>query len=173
MTPNLLAFTFCLAIGAPSAPSSAPAAPSGASAALINEHTRPDLFADQPPPRPGANLDEPPPLPETGIGFWASFVFRTVLVLGVVVLLAYLTLHKGLGKLMKNQGLSATRTIRLLERVPLGQKHALFLVEVEGRKLLVGTSDQSTSLVCDFGEKQRDSGQTAAEVLNARRVETT
>lgn len=139
-------------LAAPSGPpASAPSASGAKSAASqpINEHTRPELFREVPPDRTSIDTPGEPGLNDTGLSFWASFLFRTVAVLGIVVLLAYLTLHKGLGRLMKAQGGSATRSVKLVERLPLDQKHALFLVEVDGRRLLLGTGDNSTTLLAE------------------------
>ncbi len=85
-------------------------------------------------------------------------LLRTLLVLGIVVLLAYLLLNKGLTRLMKMTGVKQGKNLVLLERLPLDQKHALFLVEVEGRRLVVGTGEHTTTLVADLssGDRQKN-----------------
>lgn len=76
-------------------------------------------------------------------------LLRTLLVLGIVVALIYLTLNWGLRRLGGLRGLSLGRTglVSVLERIPLDHKRALFLVRAGGEYLLVGGGDQAVSLV--------------------------
>jgi len=102
---------------------------------------------------------------ETPTSFWVSNLLRTILVLGFIVLLAYLVLNKGLGRLMKLTGTSVTgKHMTLLERIALDQKHSLFLVEVSGRRYVIATGEQSSSLIAALdGEKQDMSALSAKE----------
>lgn len=139
-------------------PSAAWAQPSGAaSAPAITRETRPELFQDEPPPLPGATgegaTQGSAEAPQSPTAFWLGMLIRTVLVLGAVLALAYLLLNKGLTRLMKLTGVQPGRHLALLERLPLGQKHSLFLVEADGRRFLVGTSEQGIALVSDFGDQ--------------------
>lgn len=61
-------------------------------------------------------------------------------VVGLVVLTRYLLLRLGPG--------SGTASVRLREVVRLSPQHALYVVEVEGRRLLLG---QHVHLVCELG----------------------
>ncbi len=142
------------------APAAAPAPAS--KPAVINKDTRPDLFSDEPPPRPGVMPEATEAPRETAAGFWLGMLFRTMLVLGVVVLLAYLILNKGLTRLMKMTGVKQGKNLVLLERLPLDQKHALFLIEVEGRRLVVGTGEHTTTLVADLSDGERQKNEISA-----------
>lgn len=65
--------------------------------------------------------------------------------LAVVVLLAYLVLNKGLGSFLKRQ--RANGRIKIKERLALSQKQALVVVEIDGREMLLGTSDLGIQLI--------------------------
>jgi len=136
-----------------------------ASKPAVTKDTRPDLFADEPPQIPGSNGEQSKSPPnETPMSFWVSNLVRTMLVLGFVVLLAYLLLNKGLGRLMKLTGTSVSgKHMTLIERTALDQKHSLFLVEVEGRRFVVGTSEHGTNLIAALDEKRETSLASATD----------
>ena len=70
---------------------------------------------------------------------------KTILMLLVVLLVAYVLLGKGLPKLM-NKTMKNSR-MKVLERLPLDQKRMLFLVEVDGQTYLLGGADGQVSLI--------------------------
>ena len=75
-------------------------------------------------------------------------LFRTALVLGIVVALAYLTLNVGLRRLMGIKSIpGASGVVSVLERIPLDQKRVLFVVKAANEVLLIGGSDLSLSLI--------------------------
>ena len=104
----------------------------------------PELPRSQPPDLAAADLD---------VG-WA--LLRTMVVLGMVVLLAWLTLNVGLRKLMGIRPTVGTQLITVLERVPLDQKRALFVVEAAGEVLLVGGGDAGLSLLAKLDKAEVD-----------------
>ena len=95
---------------------------------------------------PEIPVSEPPPeLAELDLG-WT--LFRTMLVLAIVVALAWLTLNVGLRKLLGIKAVTGSASlVKVLERVPLDQKRSLFVVEVAGEVLLVGGADQALTLL--------------------------
>ncbi|MCC6809296.1 MAG: FliO/MopB family protein [Deltaproteobacteria bacterium] len=142
---------FAFLLSAPLVAGAAPA-PVAPPPTAITKETRPELFQDEPPPRPGSASQPAEAQPkETTTGFWLMMLLRTMIVLGVVVLLAYLILNKGLSRLMKLTGVKQGKNLTLIERLALDQKHSLFIIEIDGRRLVVGTSEHQTSLVCDLG----------------------
>jgi flagellar protein FliO/FliZ len=76
-------------------------------------------------------------------------LFTTVLSLGAIVVLIYLTLNVGLRRVIAARGLPFARSglVKVIERVMLDPKRALFVVEAAGEYLLVGGADQGLSLI--------------------------
>jgi flagellar biogenesis protein FliO len=142
-----------MALAAAPSPASAPVAK--AASMPITAETRPELFRDVPPDRPAP--DAAGHAPESTTSFWLSMLVRTTLVLAAVVALAYLILGKGLGRLVKGQQSGRGRIVSLVERLPLDQKHALYLIEAEGRRFVVGTADGATQLVLDLSRAAKES----------------
>lgn len=107
------------------------------------------------PPKPEIPVSEPPELLKDGAEFdlgWS--LVRTLVVLGVVVALAWLTLNVGLRKLM-GIGPAAGRRgiISVLERVPLDQKRTLYVVKAGDEVLLLGASDLSVNFLSKLDAK--------------------
>ncbi len=84
-------------------------------------------------------------------------LFRTALVLGIVIALVYLTLNVGLRKLLGIKPSTSRGLVTVLERVTLDQKRSLFVVKAGGEVLLLGGSDASLSLITklDAAEVER------------------
>lgn len=73
---------------------------------------------------------------------------RTLVLLGLVVTIIYLTLNVGLRKLLGIASVSGgPRLITVLERVALDQKRSLFVVRAGNEVLLIGGGDGSLSLL--------------------------
>lgn len=84
---------------------------------------------------------------EPGMG-WV--VFQTFVALGIVILLVYLTLNYGVRRMMGLRlptGLAGVRLVDVVERVPLDQKKAMYVVKVAGEYLLIGGTDGGLSLL--------------------------
>ena len=77
-----------------------------------------------------------------------SALLQLILVLGAVIALAYLVLHKGVGFFIKKT--QANKLIQIKERLALDQKHFLYLVNVENRRFLMGTGDGGVSLISEL-----------------------
>jgi len=72
---------------------------------------------------------------------------KMILMLGVVVGLAYLTLNKGLGKLVERQNLG--KRVKVVERVALDAKRSLFLVDLDGKQMLLGAGEGGVVFIRD------------------------
>jgi flagellar protein FliO/FliZ len=91
---------------------------------------------------PEALKDDPT---ETSMG-WA--LFRTFVVLGLVIMIVWLSLNFGLRRLIGLKGpLGGASVVTVLERIPLDQKRALFVVKAAGEYLLLGSGDGNLGLV--------------------------
>lgn len=117
----------------------------------------------------GARLAEPeiprsvPPELEGGDLDLGWTLLRTMLVLAMVVLLAWLTLNVGLRRLLGIRPVVGTRLVTVLERVPLDQKRALFVVEAAGEVLLIGGGDGALSLISKLDRAEVDRLRTETE----------
>lgn len=94
--------------------------------------------ADAPPPAPPPPVDEELGKP-MGTGEMLASFARTMLMLGVVLALAWLTLAKGMGKLVEKA--QAGKRVKVIERIALDARRSLFLVEVDGKQFVVGGGD--------------------------------
>jgi flagellar protein FliO/FliZ len=123
--------------------SAAHAQDAGVSAVVAAELVAPPPMALEPEiPRA-----EPPELAAADLSLgWA--LVRTIVVLGIVVALAYLSLNVGLRRLM-GLGPAAGRrgVVTVLERVPLDQKRSLYVVKAGPEVLLLGSSELSLTFL--------------------------
>jgi flagellar protein FliO/FliZ len=86
----------------------------------------------------------PPPVDDElmkpmGTGEMLTSFAKTMLMLGVVLALAWLTLAKGMGKLVEKA--QAGKRVKVIERIALDARRSLFLVEVDGKQFVVGGGD--------------------------------
>jgi flagellar protein FliO/FliZ len=79
------------------------------------------------------------PPPSMGAADLIGPLAKTMLMLCVVLALVYLTLHKGLGKLVERQ--NSGKRVKVVERVMLDQKRSLFLVEIDGKQMLLAAGE--------------------------------
>lgn len=117
-------------------------------------------YADEPPPATAEAAEAaevvPPPPPsllddedkayggytpgaDAGMSEFIWGFVKSMLMLCVVLALIYLVLHKGLGRLV--QRTQSGRRMRVVERIALDQRRALYLVEVDGREVLLAGSE--------------------------------
>lgn len=106
-------------------------------------------------PEPEIPVSEPPDLlkdqAELDLG-WS--LVRTIVVLGIVVALAWLTLNVGLRRLMGIGPAAGRRGIvSVIERVPLDQKRTLYVVKAGDEVLLLGASDLSVNFLSKLDAK--------------------
>ena len=104
---------------------------------------------------------EPPDLaPEEFSLGWT--LVRTMIVLGMVVALAYLTLNVGLRRLLGIRTAVGTSVVTVLERVALDQKRSLFVVEAGGAVLLIGGGDSTLTLLAKLDRAEVEKLKTVA-----------
>jgi len=77
-------------------------------------------------------------------------IFAMIIVIGLaIVLLRYIIPKVALGR---SRGVRSD--IQVVERIPLDQKKMLYVVHVEGRRLLVGTSEHSVGLITELNREE-------------------
>ncbi len=87
---------------------------------------------------------------------------KTVLMLCVVLALAWLTLSKGMGKLVEKA--QAGKRVKVLERIALDARRSLFLVEIDGKMVVLAGGD--VVKVHELGDKSDKNDKARfAEVL--------
>lgn len=99
-----------------------------------------------------------------------SLAFQTFLALGIVILLVYLTLNYGLRRMMGLRPIAfggRARLVDVVERIPLDQKKAMYVVKAAGEYLLVGGTEGGLNLISKLdgeavAQVQRDNAAAAA-----------
>lgn len=86
----------------------------------------------------------------------AGTLFRTLLVLGMVIALVYVSLNYGLRKLMglRAAGGGAGGLVRVIERIPLDAKRSLFVIHAAGEYLLVGGAEDGLNLISKLNPEE-------------------
>lgn len=93
------------------------------------------------------DLGDVPNVAPVGLSDMLVPMARTMLALLLVVGLAYLTLHKGLGKLVANS--QSGKRVKVVERISLDQRRALYLVEVDGKEILLAGGEGGVTRLLD------------------------
>lgn len=108
-------------------------------------------------PEPEIPKSEPPELLREGsdadLG-WS--LVRMLVVLGLVVGLAYLTLNVGLRKLLGLPAAGRKGLVAVVERVPLDQKRTLYVVKAGDDLLLLGGTDLGVTFLAKLDPKLAD-----------------
>jgi flagellar protein FliO/FliZ len=86
--------------------------------------------------------------PPEDINFGALFL-RMIVFLGLVVLLIVLFLKKVLPLLLPG-GQQRTKSIRILERVPIDQRKSLLVVEIQEKVYLVGSAEGQINILMEL-----------------------
>lgn len=108
-------------------------------------------------PEPTIPVSEPPELLREGsdadLG-WS--LVRLLLVLGIVVAIAYLTLNVGLRKLLGLPSGGRKGIVSVVERLPLDQKRMLYVVRAGDELLLLGGTDLGVTFLSKLDPKLAD-----------------
>lgn len=74
---------------------------------------------------------------------------KMILAMGVVIGLAIVLIRYVLPRMTLGRGSTGT-SIRIIERAGLEPRKGLYLIEVEGKRVLIGTSDQRITKLMDL-----------------------
>ena len=143
-------------LAAEPAPLTAPEAEKAAAPLVVPQPRAAVVVAPTAPAIPPADVpDEVSRAADESMGF---LLFRTLVVLGLVVMLAYVSLNWGLRKMLGLKGPSGGggSVLSVIERVPLDQRHALFVVKAAGEYLLVGGGGESLGLIAKLDTAEVD-----------------
>jgi flagellar protein FliO/FliZ len=91
-----------------------------------------------------------PPVEEINFGM---LIVKMIFFLGVVVALIYVVLKKFLPLLVHGSGFR-TRSVKILERLPVDQRRSLLVVEVQDKVYLMGSAEGQINILMELdGEK--------------------
>lgn len=95
-------------------------------------------------------------IPENSPFSSAMWAFtKTLLILGLILALMYLVLHKGFGKIVQKN--ATGRYMQVTERIALSPKSSLHLVEIAGERVVIGESEKGLFVLQRFTH-QDDTG---------------
>jgi flagellar biogenesis protein FliO len=99
-----------------------------------------------------------PAMPDDSGPSLGWMLLRTLVVLALVVALIYLTLNWGLRKLMGVKGMpgAGSGVVKVMERIPLDPKRALFVFQVADEYLLLGGGEGAVSLLAKIDRETMD-----------------
>lgn len=92
----------------------------------------------------------------TGLG---DMVMGLMAVLGLIVLLAWV------GKRLNVNGVTANQSLKLQSVLSLGTKEKIAIINVEGKRLLVGITPHSINVLSELDKGSGDSTETTVETL--------
>ena len=87
-----------------------------------------------------------PPVEEINFGM---LIVKMIFFLGLVVALIYLVLKKFLPVLLHGAAFRS-RSIKILERVPVDQRRSLLVVEVQGKIYLMGSAEGQINILMEL-----------------------
>lgn len=140
----------CLVIGFIAAASAAPA--DMPEPALGTTNAVVDYQSDVPPPtRYDAEQHTTPMDAQTRSLTWQ--LLRTVIALGFVIALIFLIAKVAMPRLTRLAGVKGTGRIKVLERMPLDAKTALYLLELDGKEqILIAATGQNVKVLTSSRE---------------------
>ena len=83
---------------------------------------------------------------------------KTMLAMLVVISLAVVSLRFFLPRLTWNRQIKGRTSFKILDRIPLDTKKGLYVVEVEGRRLLLGAAENHVSLIAELENIEEENG---------------
>lgn len=93
---------------------------------------------------------------------FVTALFRLLLLLPIVILLAYLVIRYGLGRI-NSPLLGKGSAMRVVDRLPITAKSVLLVVKVVDRYFLLVQNDNSTSFLRELEEYPEESGGETGE----------
>lgn len=108
-----------------------------------------------------------PDVAPVGIGDIMLPFVKTMVGLIIVLGLIYLTLHKGLGTLVAKSQMG--KRMRLVERVSLDQRRAIYLVEIDGKEMVLAGGEGGVVKIVETAKREAPAGEGAPSVSFANR----
>lgn len=93
---------------------------------------------------------------------FGMMVVRMLIFLGIVLILIYFVLKKGL-PLLVNPAVYGSRAVKVLERIPVDQKRSLLVVEVQDKVYLMGSAEGQVNVLMELDAEKIKTQQAAAK----------
>lgn len=113
------------------------------------------LLAATPSPTPLALGDPIAEFGSSSVDFTWLFL-KMVFAMIFVIALAIVVIRFIIPKLTFNRGAAARSDLRIVDRVPLDGRKSLYVLQVEGRRLLVGASEHHVGFIAELKASQND-----------------
>ncbi|MCE9625821.1 MAG: flagellar biosynthetic protein FliO [Deltaproteobacteria bacterium] len=113
------------------------------------------VYALTPSPSPLISADPVAEFGPSSLDFtwlFLKMVFAMIFVIGLAIVIIRFIIPK----LTYNRGASARSDLKIVDRVPLDNRKSLYVLQVEGRRLLVGASEHYVGLIAEL-QNQSDS----------------
>jgi flagellar biogenesis protein FliO len=102
-----------------------------------------------PSPTPTGAVDVVAEFGQSPIDFTWLFL-KTIFAMIVVIALAIVVLRYIIPRIGLHRKRGVTTDIHIVDRVPLEAKKMLYIIEVEGRRLLIGSSEHQMNLIAEL-----------------------
>jgi flagellar biosynthetic protein FliO len=93
---------------------------------------------------------------------FGMMIVRMLIFLGIVLILIYFVLKKGL-PLLVNPSAYGARAVKILERIPVDQKRNLLVVEVQEKVYLLGSAEGQVNVLMELDAEKIKTQQVAAK----------
>ena len=113
------------------------------------------LLAATPSPTPLALGDPIAEFGSSSVDFTWLFL-KMVFAMIFVIALAIVVIRFIIPKLTFNRGAAARSDLRIVDRVPLDGRKSLYVLQVEGRRLLVGASEHHVGFIAELKASRND-----------------
>ncbi|MDL1871311.1 hypothetical protein FBR05_03805 [Deltaproteobacteria bacterium PRO3] len=107
------------------------------------------LFAATPSPTPLALGDPTAEFGASSVDFTWLFL-KMVFAMIFVIALAIVVIRFIIPKLTFHRGAAARSDLRIVDRVPLDARKSLYILQIEGRRLLIGASEHHVGLIAEL-----------------------
>lgn len=93
---------------------------------------------------------------------FGMMIVRMLIFLGLVLILIYFVLRKGL-PLLVNPSVYGSRAVKILERIPVDQKRSLLVVEVQDKVYLLGSAEGQVNVLMELDAEKIRTQQASAK----------
>lgn len=108
-----------------------------------------------PSPMPFSGAESMPEIGNSSLDFTWLFL-KMIFAMIFVIALAIVVIRFIIPKLTFNRGASARSDLRIVDRIPLDGRKSLYVLEVEGRRILIGSSEHNVGFIAELGKSDAE-----------------